>query len=117
MEKVKPRLEAARDCDGKVPCLIEKLKSEAPMARDRAAYELLWVNTDESRDGLVTALTDKDNEVRYAAIMGVLRRLPKDTVALADTVKAQLESEKGQTQYIRINEDLKRLEVRLRRGY
>jgi hypothetical protein len=26
-------------------------------------------------------------------------------------------SEKGQQQYIRINEDLKRLEVRLRRGY
>lgn len=117
MEKVKPRLEVARDCDGKVPCLIEKLKAEAPVARDRAAYELLWVNTDESRDGLVSALTDKDNEVRYAAIMGVLRRLPKDTVALADIVKAQLASEKGQTQYIRINEDLKRLEVRLRRGY
>jgi len=117
MEKVKPRLEVARDCDGKVPCLIEKLKAENPLARDRAAYELLWANTDASRDALVGALTDKDNEVRYAAIMGVLRRLPKDSTALADTVKAQLDAEKGQTQYIRINEDLKRLEVRLRRGY
>lgn len=117
LEKVKPRLEVARDCDGKLPCLVEKLKSESALARDRAAYELLWQNTDEARDALIGALTDKDNEVRYAAIMGVLRRIPKDNVAIADKVKAQLESEKGQTQYIRINEDLKRLEIRLRRGY
>lgn len=117
MEKVKPRLEVARDCDGKVPCLIEKLKADSALARDRAAYELLWQNTDEARDALIGALTDKDNEVRYAAIMGVLRRIPKDNVAIADKVKAQLDAEKGQTQYISINEDLKRLEIRLRRGY
>jgi HEAT repeat protein len=118
MTKVKPRLVVAKDCDGKgVPCFVEKLKDADAMARDRAAYELLWTNTDESRDALVSALTDKDNEVRYAAIMGVLRRLPKDGVALADTLKTQLDGEKGQTQYIRINEDLKRLEVRARRGY
>jgi HEAT repeat protein len=117
LEKVKARLEVARDCDGKVPCLIEKLKAESAVARDRAAYELLWQNTDEARDALIGALTDKDNEVRYAAIMGVLRRMPKDNVAIADKVKAQLDAEKGQTQYIRINEDLKRLEIRLRRGY
>jgi HEAT repeat protein len=117
MEKAKARIDVARECDGKVPCLIEKLKSDSAVARDRAAYELLWQNTDEARDALIGALTDKDNEVRYAAIMGVLRRMPKDNVAIADKVKAQLEAEKGQTQYIRINEDLKRLEIRLRRGY
>lgn len=117
LEKVKPRLEVARDCDGKIPCLIEKLKAENPLARDRAAYELLWANTDASRDALIGALTDKDNEVRYAAIMGVLRKLPADSAKLADVVAKQLADEKGQTQYIRINEDLKRLEVRLRRGY
>jgi HEAT repeat protein len=118
MEKMKPRLEAARDCDGKgVGCWKEKLKADNAMVRDRAAYELLWINTDESRDALIEALTDKDNEVRYAAIMGVLRRLPKDAEAVADRLKAQLDSERGQAQYIRINEDLKRLEVRVRRGY
>ncbi len=117
MTKYRPRLVVAKDCDGKVPCLIEKLKDADPIARERAAYELLWKNTDETRDALVTVLTDKDNEVRYAAIMGVLRRIPKDSVPFADKVKAQLDAEKGQTQYIRINEDLKRLEIRLRRGY
>lgn len=118
MEKQKARIQTAKDCDGKgVSCWTEKLKDPNALVRDRAAYELLWINTDESRDVLLAALTDKDNEVRYAAIMGVLRRLPKDGVAWADKVKAQLASEKGQTQYVRINEDLKRLEVRLRRGY
>jgi len=119
MEKAKARIQTAKDCDGKeaVACFSEKLKDPNALVRDRAAYELLWANTDAARDALMTVLTDKDNEVRYAAIMGILRRLPKDGVAAADKVKAQLESEKGQTQYIRINEDLKRLEVRARRGY
>ena len=118
MEKAKARVQTAKDCDGKgVACFATKLADADPLVRDRAAYELLWINTDESRDALIGALSDKDNEVRYAAIMGVLRRLPKDGVALADKVKAQLDQEKGQTQYVRINEDLKRLEVRLRRGY
>ncbi len=119
MTKQIARIQTAKDCDGKgVGCWTEKLKDPNALVRDRAAYELLWINTDESRDALLNnALTDKDNEVRYAAIMGVLRRLPKDGVAWADKVKAQLASEKGQTQYVRINEDLKRLEVRLRRGY
>jgi HEAT repeat protein len=118
LTKVKARVQAAKDCEGKgAACFKEKLKDANPLARERAAYELLWANNDESRDALVEALTDKDNETRYAAIMGVLRRLPKDGIALADKVKAQLTNEKGQAQYIRINEDLKRLEVRLRRGY
>jgi HEAT repeat protein len=119
MTKMKPRLETAKACEGKdaTACFSEKLKDADAMVRDRAAYELLWINTDASRDALLEALTDKDNEVRYAAIMGVLRRLPKDGVAVADKVKAQLDAEKGQQQYIRINEDLKRLEVRVRRGY
>jgi HEAT repeat protein len=118
LEKAKSRLEAARDCDGKgVACFKEKLNDKNAQVRERAAYELLWTNTDESRDALVEALADKDNETRYAAIMGVLRRMPGNGVAVADKAKAQLETERGQAQYIRINEDLKRLEVRLRRGH
>jgi hypothetical protein len=118
MEKARSRLQVVKDCDGKgVPCFKEKLKDTNAQARERAAYELLWANTDESRDALIEALTDKDNETRYAAIMGVLRRMPAQSVAIADKVKAQLDAERGQAQYIRINEDLKRLEVRLRRGY
>ena len=119
MQLAKARLQTAKDCEGKgIVCFKEKLTDANALVRDRAAYELLWINSDESRDALLGALSDKDNEVRYAAIMGVLRRLPKEgNVALADKVKAQLAAEKGQSQYIRVNEDLKRVEVRLRRAY
>ena len=35
----------------------------------------------------------------------------------ADKVKAILDSEVGKMQFIKINEDLKRLEIKMRRGY
>jgi HEAT repeat protein len=118
MEKAKSRVQVAKECDGKgVGCWREKLKDENAQVRERAAYELLWTGTDESRDALVDVLTDKDNETRAVAIVAVSRRPPTDGVPLADKLKAQLETERGQAQYIRINEDLKRLEVRLRRGF
>ena len=121
LTQARARVAAAAECDGKgVPCWAGKLKDPDAKVRDRAAYALLWAasgGSDEARDALVEALSDTDNEVRYAAIMGVMRRLPKDGVALADKLKAQLAAEKGKTQFIRVNEDLKRLEVRVRRGY
>lgn len=110
------RVKAASECKD-AACWKGKLKDPSPRVRERAAYELAWMNTDEARDSLYDALTDDDNEVRYAAIIGVGRRLPKDAQGVADKLQKQLDSEKGKTQYIRINEDLKRLEVRVRRGY
>ena len=110
------RVKAASECKD-LACWKGKLKDPSPRVRERAAYELAWMNSDEARDSLYDALTDDDNEVRYAAIIGVGRRLPKDTQVVADRLQKQLDTEKGKTQYIRINEDLKRLEVRVRRGY
>jgi HEAT repeat protein len=120
VEMAKDRVGVAKECGSDVKCYIGKTKSENIGVRDRSAYELLWASAsgnDEARDALVPLLADKDNEVRYAAILGVMRRLPKDSVPLADVVKKQLEVEKSQQQYVRVNEDLKRLEVKLRRGY
>jgi len=110
------RVKAASECKD-LGCWKGKLKDPSPRVRERAAYELAWMNSDEARDALYDALTDDDNEVRYAAIIGVGRRLPKDAQGVADKLQKQLDNEKGKTQYIRINEDLKRLEVRVRRGY
>lgn len=110
------RVKAASECKD-MGCWKGKLKDPSPRVRERAAYELAWTNTDEARDSLYDALVDDDNEVRYAAIIGVGRRLPKDAHGVADKLKKQIDNEKGKTQYIRINEDLKRLEVRVRRGY
>lgn len=111
------RVKAAAECKSDFACWKGKLKDASPRVRERAAYELAWMDNDEARDALLEALTDDDNEVRYAAIIGVGRRLPKDAQGVADRLDKQLQAEKGKTQYIRINEDLKRLEVRVRRGY
>jgi HEAT repeat protein len=117
MTDVGARVQAGAECGTKLECWKGKLKDPSPRVRERAAYELAWMNNDQARDALFDALTDEDNEVRYAAIIGVGRRLPKDAQGVADRLQAQLTTEKGKTQYIRINEDLKRLEVRVRRGY
>jgi HEAT repeat protein len=110
------RVNAGAECKNDLRCWTGKLKDPNARVRERAAYELVWANSDAARDALLEALRDDDNEVRYAAIIGVGRRLPKDPAA-ADAVAKQLAEEKGKTQFIRVNEDLKRLEIRMRRGY
>lgn len=117
MEEQKPRLVAAKECGDKTDCWVGKLKDGNAKVRERAAYELMWKRGGDKAavDALFAALADEDNETRYAAILGVLQSLPKDKNA--DEVTKILEAEKGKTQFVRINEDLKRVEIRLKRGY
>lgn len=116
MEEQKPRLVAAKECGNKTDCWIGKLKDPNGKVREKAAYELLWKKGDKAAvDALFEALKDEDNETRYAAILGILQAMPKDKKA--DEVTKILEAEKGKTQFVRINEDLKRVEIRLKRGY
>jgi HEAT repeat protein len=109
---------AAEACKGKgETCWVETLKHDNPRYRERAGYELLWLGSKRSKaanDALLEALADQDNEARYAAILAVWRSLPEGG---AEKVDAILEREKGKTQFVRINEDLKRIQIKLRRGY
>ena len=116
IEEGKARLVAAKACEGKgVACWTEKLSDKDAKVRERAALELVWAADDKATMSLVAALGDDDNEVRYFAAVGVLRHLPQDKT-VADKVKKILDEGQGKTQYIRVNEDLKRVEVRVRRG-
>ena len=113
------RVAAASECKGDVKCWVGKTKDKSPRVRERAAYALAWAATDgneEATQALMEVVKDEDNETRYAAIIGLGRRLPKDPAAAAAITK-QLADEKGKTQFIRVNEDLKRLEIRMKRGY
>lgn len=109
---------AAEACKGKgEPCWIKTLSHDNPRYRERAGYELLWLGKKRSKaanEALLEALGDKDNEARYAAILAVWRSLPEGG---AEKVDAILERERGKTQFVRINEDLKRIQIKLRRGY
>jgi HEAT repeat protein len=114
----KPRLVAAKACDGKgKDCWVNMLKDKDPKKREKAAYELLWLQDQSTKDALGAALRDEDNETRYAVILALWRMMPKDAKKLAGDVRKQIEEEKGKTQFVRINEDLKRLEIKLARGY
>lgn len=119
LEKARARIAAAKECDGKGnACWASKLKDKNPMVRERAAYELMWAGAADQLDAVAGNLQDEDNEARFAAILAVWRLMPKTpNVKLADKAAKILAEEKGKTQFIRINEDLKRLEVKLRRGF
>jgi HEAT repeat protein len=112
--KTKPMLVAAAECGAKTECWIGKLKDENPRVREKAGYELLFSGDDAAIPALVEALGDKDNEARYAAILAVWRKLPKEAGPRSGEI---LKAEKGKTQFIRINEDLKRLHIKAERGY
>jgi HEAT repeat protein len=112
-DEQKARISAIQECGAKgLPCWAGKLKDPDARVRERAVLEHVWQG---DATALVDALGDADNDVRYFAAVAVLRKLPADK-AVADRVKKILEEEQGKTQYIRVNEDLKRVEVRVRRG-
>lgn len=110
------RVKAAKECDGKgEECWIKLLKHENPRYQERAAYQLMWDGpTKTALPHLIENLSAKENEARYPAILAVWRTLPKEAVA---KIEKTLAAEKGRTQYVRINEELKRLLVKIPRGY
>lgn len=119
LEERKPMLEAAKECGDKVDCWIGKLQDGNARVREKAGYELMYSGDEKAVTALLKALGDEDNEARYAAILAVWRAMPKgdlgkQAVARIDQI---LEDERGKTQFIRINEDLKRLRIKLARGY
>lgn len=112
--ETKPMVAAAKECGEKVDCWIKKAKDDNPRVREKAGYELLYSGDPKATPALIENLADQDNEARYAAILAIWQRMPKEgAMKIAEILK----SEKGKTQFIRINEDLKRLEIKLKRGY
>jgi len=112
--KEKSRLVAAKECGEKAECWVGKLKDPNPKVRDKAGYELSYLKNPETAAPLLAALKEDDLEARSAIFVALLRILPKTG---ADDVKKIVDDEQGKMQFIKINEDLKRLEVKIRRGY
>ncbi|MBL91461.1 MAG: hypothetical protein CMH56_06560 [Myxococcales bacterium] len=118
-QAAKGRLEANVACDGKdLVCWMDQLKAKNPRTREKAAYELMWRKNSDSIDALVGQLGDEDNEARFPAILALWRMIPnQNNDKIVAHIDGILKKEKGQTQYVRINEDLKRLRIKLARGY
>jgi HEAT repeat protein len=113
-------LEAARVCASDTPCWLPKLSDQDPVVRARAAYELGRIGAPEAVPGLVKAASEEQLLVREAAIRALdwLVSVPAAKDALrkaAAPLAAQLSAEQGKAQFLKVNEDLRRIQVKLAR--
>src|SRR5712691_7384557 len=111
-------LEAAHACKDSAPCWQDKLKYTEPLLRARAAYELGRLGAGDAVASLVQAAGDQDLLARVAAIralewlLGVPAAQPQ-LKAAAEKLSAQLAAEQGRVQFLKINEELRRLQARM----
>jgi len=121
LEENKSRLVAYNECKADVDCWVGKLKAEDPKVRERAAIELGHIADPKAMPALLEALADKNLEARFAAIMAADWIATQTREGLDAAKKGlaamdkQIEAEKDKIQFVKINEDLKRLAVKIRR--
>jgi HEAT repeat protein len=66
------RLVVAKTCKKDTACWKQKLGDDNPKIRERAVYELGWLNAKDALDALIERLTgDSDGEVRMAAVLAI----------------------------------------------
>lgn len=115
------RLEAAKVCGEDEACWVAKLKDPRGPVRERAAFELGRLDDPKAIPALLAALQDDDLLARYAetsALGWLVTGSPAGRAqakAAADRLASILTAEEGKVYYIRIDEDLKRLSLRLQK--
>jgi HEAT repeat protein len=121
MEELKKRLTAAGECKQDAACWVKKLDDADQGVRERAAFEVGRSGKPEYVTELMKRLEEKNLNTRVAIIQAV-DWLIDDSKDAAKTAKAslteiekQLASERGKTEFVKVNEDLRRLAVKLRR--
>jgi len=114
-------LDAARECSSDMGCWTKKLEDKQPQVRQRAALELGRSGQASAMPGLLKHLSDDNLEVRQAAIQAVdwlldgSKDAQKQAQAELEKIDQQLEKERGSTELVKANEDLRRLSARLHR--
>ncbi len=122
IEGHKKRLLAAQECKTDASCWARKLDDENHGVRERAAYEIGRSGKAELVDELVKRLTEKNLDTRLAIIQATdwLVHDSKDAAKRAQSaiqaLDAQIADEKSKTEFVKVNEDLRRLAVKLKRG-
>jgi hypothetical protein len=112
MQKRWPRLEAATECKADGACWAGKLKSPDPLLREKAAWELGRIKDPGTVKALGEALADNKPQTRAAVIQAYWNY--GDATALP-LIEKRLEEEASSADFIRVNEDLKRLDIALKR--
>ena len=112
MEARLVRLEASKTCGEDADCWAKKLKDDDALLRERAAWALKRLKEPSTMDALVEALGDENRKARYAAIHAYWSFGDGRAV---ERIEKILEDEKSSADFVRVNEDLKRLLVHLKR--
>jgi HEAT repeat protein len=113
-------LEAQKRCGANAACWRDNLANPNALLRARSAYELGRLEAAPAVPALVRAATDPDLVARVAAIRALERLIAVpaargDLKAAVDPLAGQLQAEQGRAQFLRVDEDLRRLHVRLAR--
>jgi hypothetical protein len=118
----KNRAVAAAECKADATCWVKHLDAKDEGTRERAAYEIGRSGNAAVIDELMKRLTEKNLDTRLAIIQGAdwLIDDSKDAMAQArkslPALEKQVADEKGKTEFVKVNEDLRRLLAKLQRG-
>lgn len=110
--KRQARLDAATECKTTASCWAGKLKSPDMLVREKAAWELGRLKDPSTIPALAEALGDSKPQSRAAAIAAYWAY---GNASAIPAIEKRLEDEQSSADFIRVNEDLKRLLVYLRR--
>ncbi len=115
------RLAAAQECKGELGCWSKKLESKVSAVRERAALELGRAGKAEHAELLAQRISDDNVEARAAAIQALDWLIEGDPAAATaarkhlTTLDQQLDKDRSRTDYQGVNEDLRRVSVKLHR--
>lgn len=115
------RLEAGKQCKNDAACWVKKLDDPDSGVRERAGLEVGRSGDGQWVGALLAHLGEPDLNARFAIIQGT-GWLVLDSKAAAQTamgslpaIEKQIADEKAKTEFVKVNEDLRRLAVRVKR--
>jgi HEAT repeat protein len=115
-------LEAAKECKSDATCWSKKLTDGHEGVRARAGYEIGRSKNAALVGEMMKHLTEENLDTRLAIIQGIdwlvhdSKEAGKAAQAQLGDLEKQILDEKGKTQFIKVNEDLRRLAVKIRRS-
>lgn len=113
------RLDAAKECKEDAACWVKKLDDADAGVRERAGYELGRSKNAAIIGDVMKHLREKDLDARLAIIQAadwLVHDSPeakKTAQGMLPELEKQLADEKGKTDFIKTNEDLRRLRVKI----
>ncbi len=121
IQRLQRLLEAAQQCRAEGSCWAKYLGDADERLRERAAYELGRSANAEMVEPLIAKLGEANLDVRLAMIESLdwlildARGAAKKAASSLEAIERQLAQEQGRTEFVKVNEDLRRLAAQLRR--